>query len=304
MSVAELEKIIEALRPLHTPLGKPQPGDWLDRFDEPGQTFREYINGKPVVPQGTRRRIYLQPLGKFTDAQRKIVALTADFMGRFFDREVTVRDGLSLDLVPKEARRENPFQGQEQILTSYVLDKVLKPRLPEDAAVYLALTASDLWPGAGWNFVFGQASLRERVGVWSLYRKGDPAKSDDAFRFCLLRTLKTAVHETGHMFSMQHCTAFECGMCGSNSLAESDRRPLAFCPPCTAKVCWATGTDPAARYRKLAEFCTANGLKDEAAFYEKSLRALGEKTELEPASTSSPSSEKKAETGSERPSEP
>ncbi len=38
----------------------------------------------------------------------------------------------------------------------------------------LALTTSDLWPGEGWNFVFGQASLSERVGVWSLHRLGNP----------------------------------------------------------------------------------------------------------------------------------
>ena len=38
----------------------------------------------------------------------------------------------------------------------------------------LAITAFDLWPGPGWNFVFGQASLTERVGVWSMARNGDP----------------------------------------------------------------------------------------------------------------------------------
>jgi hypothetical protein len=27
---------------------------------------------------------------------------------------------------------------------------------PADALAYLALTASDLWPGEGWNFVFGR----------------------------------------------------------------------------------------------------------------------------------------------------
>ncbi len=71
-----------------------------------------------------------------------------------------------------------------------MLDKVLRRRLPDDACVFLALTASDLWPGAGWNFVFGQALLRERVGVWSIYRNGDPTESDDAYRLCLRRTIK------------------------------------------------------------------------------------------------------------------
>ena len=146
--------------------------------------------------------------------------------------------------------------------------------LPADAAAYIAFTASDLWPGAGWNFVFGQASLRERVGVWSIHRNGDPAESEASFRLCLLRTMKTAVHETGHIFSMRHCTAYECCMCGSNHRAESDRRPVLLCPECMAKVCWATRTDPIARYEKLAEFCRTHGLADAAEGYGKCLAAL------------------------------
>ncbi len=31
-----------------------------------------------------------------------------------------------------------------------------------------------LHAGKGWNFVFGQASLQDRVGVWSLHRQVDP----------------------------------------------------------------------------------------------------------------------------------
>jgi hypothetical protein len=41
-----------------------------------------------------------------------------------------------------------------------------------------------------------------------------------------------------------------------------------------AKVCWATGADPADRYRLLAEFCSENGLAREARFYERSLACL------------------------------
>ncbi len=67
---------------------------------------------------------------------------------------------------------------------------------------------------------------------------------------------------------------YECNLCGSNNRDESDRRPIALCPECLAKVCWACQSDPAARYRSLIEFCTRHGLKDEAAFYEKSLKAI------------------------------
>jgi len=265
------------LLPLHAKLGQPRPGDWLDQHDEPGQTFRQYVRGRPVRPTKERGVIYVQPLGDFNRTQRKVIDLTAEFMGIYFDLPVKVGEDLPLRMIPEKARRTHPTWGDKQILSTYVLYDVLRPRLPRDGCVFIALTASDLWPGAGWNFVFGQASLRERVGVWSIYRNGDPDESDDAFRLCLRRTLKTATHETGHMFSMQHCILYECNMCGCNHRGESDRRPLALCPHCLAKLCYATGADPEKRFEKLIAFCKKNGLAEEQAFYERSLSTMRER---------------------------
>ncbi len=274
--VRDLRRMIEKLEPLHEPLGKPQPGDWLWSHDEPGQTFDEYVRGRPVRPTGKRRVIYVQPLGPLTDTQRQIITLSAEFLGHYYDRPVKIRDDLPLSLIPTNARRKHPEWGVDQILSTYVLDKVLKPRLPDDAAAYIAFTAIDLWPGEGWNFVFGQASLRDRVGVWSINRNGDPDEGEDEFRLCLLRTLRTATHETGHMFSVKHCIQYECNMCGSNHREESDRRPLYLCPHCVAKVCYATEADPVERYQSLANFCHEHDLREESDFYQKSIDALTE----------------------------
>ena len=278
---AEFLKKVDAaakkIKPLHTRLGKPQPGDWLSRHEEPGQTFNQYLTSRPVTIRKPRDKLYIQPLGEFKGKSREIIDKTADFMARYFNVEVKIREPLSLDVIPEKARRVHPEWRMKQILAGHVLDDVLKPRLPRDAAAYIAFTTSDLWPGRGWNFVFGMASLSERVGVWSIYRNGDPEAGDAAFRLCLLRTIKTATHETGHMFSMKHCTLYECNMCGSNHRAESDRRPVFCCPECAAKIWWACRADPLERYRKLAEFYKANGFKDEHAFCLKSIAALGGK---------------------------
>ena len=61
---------------------------------------------------------------------------------------------------------------------------------------------------------------------------------------------------------------------GSNNLPEADRQPAWLCPQCMAKVCWAACYDPAQRYRNLAEFYRKAGLKEEAEFYRKALKAL------------------------------
>jgi archaemetzincin len=269
-----LPERFKKLLPLHKRLGEPGPMDWLAHHPEPGQTFRQYVGSRPVTPDRRRRTIYVQPLGEFTKTQQKIIELTAEYMGLYFGLPVSIRETFSLDLIPAEARRKHPSWGMDQILSTYVLQEVLYNRLPKDATAYIAFTPADLWPGEGWNFVFGQASLGHRVGVWSLYRFGDPDQSAEAFRLCLKRTIKTATHETGHMFSMTHCIQYECNMCGSNHLVESDRRPLWLCPHCLAKLCWATKVEPKKRFERLSAFCKKHGFEEEREFFQRSLAVL------------------------------
>lgn len=269
-----LRAAVEKVRPLHKVMGPPQPGDWLDTFKEPGQTFEEYLRGNPTRPSAERRVLYVQPLGRFTPAQTRVVELTADFLSRFFNLPVRVRAPAPLEHVPRKALRKSPVGSGRQIQTGYIMTEVLRPTLPADAAALIGFTSSDLFPDETLNYVFGQASLQERVGVWSLYWLGRPDASEDEFRLTLLRTLKIAAHETGHMFSVKHCTKYECVMNGTNSLLESDRHPLDVCPECTAKLCWAAGADPRERYARLADFCARHGLTAEQHLFEESARAL------------------------------
>ena len=290
-SAEQLKRVMGTLRPLHKPLGKPKPGDWLARFKEPGQTFDEYRRCDPILPRGTRRVLYIQPIGNFSAPQRKIIDLTAEYMKLYFTLPVKVNKTLPLKVIPASARRTHPTWGDKQILTTHILDETLPPLLAKDAAALIAFTPSDLWPGKGWNFVFGQATLRRRVGVWSIYRNGDPSKGPAEFRLCLLRTIKTATHETGHMFSMLHCTAYACNMCGSNNRVESDSHPSALCPECLAKVCWGAGADPLKRFVSLQRFCVAQGLGDQADFFARSIRALGGTVPSRPSPIRTPATE-------------
>lgn len=272
--LAELERLREALAPLHERPAKPGPGDWLAEHAEPGQTLEQYLASDPVVAAPGRDRLYIQPIGPFSRTERRILTLTADFMGRYFDLPVQVLPDLPLSVIPARAQREHPSWKVRQLHSGHLLDRVLRPRLPADAAALLGLTAVDLYPEPSWNFVFGQASLRNRVGVWSLARYGDPDASPRAFRLALLRTLKVATHETGHMFGIHHCTLWRCNLAGSNSLEESDAAPLALCPECLPKLLWATGGDARRHLARVGELARAHGLADEAAFYARQLAAL------------------------------
>ena len=60
--------------------------------------------------------------------------------------------------------RRNPWTGQTQLLTGDILN-ALEARLPKDGFALLGITMTDLYPDPSWNFVLGQASTRNRVGV-------------------------------------------------------------------------------------------------------------------------------------------
>jgi archaemetzincin len=267
----ELER---KLRPLADPLPPPRPGDWLAEHPEPGQTFDGYLDAHPVRKGDQLHTVYLCLVGGFSEAQHRVMDLTQEYLAVFFDSPVKVNRQVPLADIPARARRTHPSWGDRQVLTSYVLHEVLEPERPPDALAYLALTASDLWPGKGWNFVFGQANLRQRTGVWSIYRNGDPGESEAAFRLCLRRTVGTASHELCHVLTMRHCTAFRCLLNGSNHREERDARPLHLCPVCLRKLCWNLPVEPVPYLTRLKTFCRQNRLDAERDWYGKATAAL------------------------------
>jgi archaemetzincin len=103
--------------------------------------------------------------------------------------------------------------------------------------------------------------------VWSTARNGDPDAGPELRHVSVVRTLKTATHETGHMLGIKHCTAYECGMNGSNNTDERDRQPVEFCPECQAKLWWTCNLDPVARSETLSEIARTHELTALAAWW-------------------------------------
>jgi len=212
----------------------------------------------------------------------------ADYVRRYYALDVDVRAPIALEDVDI-TERENPHSGQRQLLTTDILSW-MQGELPDDAFGMIAITMIDLYPDPRWNFVFGQASLRERVGVYSFARY-DPAfyahgaaierptdeETDDETdreHLVLRRSLKVMAHELGHMFGMAHCPWFECAMNGSNHLEEADGRPMHLCPVDLRKLVWNVELDPVARYEALVEFYDTHGFDEEAAWTRERLRFL------------------------------
>jgi archaemetzincin len=130
----------------------------------------------------------------------------------------------------------------------------------------------DLYGGPRWNFLFGQASLRNRVGIYSFARFDarfygeEPPK--DWRRRVLLRSCKVLAHETSHMFGIHHCTFYHCVMNGSNHEFELDAQPLHLCPVDLRKLYYSIGFDVIEHHRRLLEFSKTHGFDEEARWLE------------------------------------
>lgn len=242
------------------PKGHPKPGEWLAQHDEGGQSLQDFMNSNPNRPDAQRNVIYLQPMGDWRGSSCPSLAALAHYAHSFFRQQVDVLPAISLGNIDV-SERQNPHEGQRQLLTTDIL-RLLARALPDDAFCVLGMSLIDLYPDPNWNFVFGQASLRNRVGVFSFARY----TSEGDAHLTLRRSLKVMAHEIGHMYGLTHCTYFECGLNGSNYLDESDRRPIHLCPVCLRKLQWSSNIDPAQRYFELDKAYRKLGFRESAEF--------------------------------------
>lgn len=259
------------------PIPSPQRADWLANHHEPGQTFAQFVRSMPNRPTRERRRIYLQPLGDFEASDHPNLEQIRQFAEVFYGLPVLMRSDVATDDLPIQRRRS--AQGLEQLKSTDILNW-LRSQVPRDAYCLLAVTMTDLYPDDRWNFVFGQASLRDRVGVYSFARytapsrdRGDAGEGDG---LVLQRACKVLAHETGHMFGMKHCIHFHCLMNGSNHLSESDRQPIHLCPVCLRKLQSSIEFDVSDRYEALHEFAESANWLDERDWLSSRIKSLRE----------------------------
>jgi archaemetzincin len=268
----ELARAFHAADPSFRPIPVPGPSDWLKNHSESGQTFAQYQMSEPNRPDELRHTIYIQPLGEFTEDVAPELRLVKDFAHAFFGMPIRELPVEAIENLPVQSR---PREQGQQILTTDVL-KWLKRRVPADAYCLLALTMTDLYPEPSWNFVFGQASLSDRVGVYSFARLGqqpDP-EAPSLEQLLLLRSCKILSHEAGHMFGIRHCIHFHCLMNGVNNLSEMDAAPIHLCPVCLRKLHDARPFHVVDRYRNLQSVCQKLGWDRESQWLDNRIQTI------------------------------
>lgn len=255
---------------LFSPLPSPPPfGSWQQAHPhEAAQPFGLYAkNNFPFSAE--KKYIFIQQLGTFAHEDSLLLHHCKVALATTFKRKVILLEP-DTTAPPAEAQRKNKYGGQPQWKSSYLLYNKLLKRRPDSTFAYLGFTGIDLYPSEKWNYVFGQASIRERTGVWSFHRfhRGTIAQGKDLAFF---RAIKTSIHETGHILGIRHCKAWNCVMSGSNNLKDLDARPVHFCPQCVAKLCRTTGQRPAAYFQEMASFWQKQHYAQQAEHYTKAM---------------------------------
>ena len=257
----------------------PKLGEWLHQFPESGQSLEQYkAKDSKVLLNSKRRMIVLQPLGVFSNDQRLLLESLKEYAQAYFQIPTRISKPIELPDPSKSTlarmlpldQRHNRCDRQYDAIA--VVNKLLLPKLPLDAVVYLGITMEDLY-AEDLNYVFGFGSFENRTGVYSLARYysefWNEAPTEQTKLLTLRRSLKVLNHETSHVFGLKHCIFYDCTMNGSNSLEETDRSSIHECPVCHEKLHWNLKFDPQKRFKSLREFYTKVGLLDEAAWISK-----------------------------------
>eukprot|EP00928_Gymnodinium_smaydae_P074503 TRINITY_DN57549_c0_g1_i1.p1 TRINITY_DN57549_c0_g1~~TRINITY_DN57549_c0_g1_i1.p1 ORF type:complete len:1191 (+),score=165.92 TRINITY_DN57549_c0_g1_i1:248-3574(+) len=277
----------------YRPIAIPEVGEWLAEHKESGQSFKSWERvSMKVRPHGHVNVIEIVLIGPWPLNAPPLEALTRYCEAFFMGCKVRIAEQ-AFPISSFAARSRCGIEGQLQICINDAMEALCKRRPARDVLCSVAITMADIYPiknGVAWNFVFGQASLVDGVGIFSFsrfypsgnfplqwtgqdvatgaYDAGTDGEGMDAVGLSnmLRSSCKVLTHEIGHIFGIRHCIYYECLMCGSNNLEEGEKKPAFLCPVDLRKLQSACGFDVEERYRALASLCDEFGWKDDSAW--------------------------------------
>ena len=283
----------DQLKVLHRPQPPAPEGAWRRDHLELGQSFRSFRHQNPTQPRDSEPKLLLRLLGEDSPVSQRIFSVLAEFLGHYYCSTVQVLPPLTTQDITGAGQRYRNDLGLIQYRTTDILALLSARDSASEFLVSAVLTDRDLWPGRGWNFVFGQADQFGHNAVFSWQRLGS-VQAAAALEPRFLQTLfQVSAHEVGHALGIKHCITYHCLMNGSNSLEEAEQQPLEACPVCLKKIAWRTGCQPKQRFEALASFYRKYGLEAEAAAAQQAALLFGTDsaaavTPRAPASPSSP----------------
>jgi len=148
---------------------------------------------------------------------------------------LTLRDHFSADclVLDQVVDLKGTFDvNRGQYHSTNLLGRLLDLAAPSDEVKILGITDVDLYIPI-LTFVFGEAQLKGRVALVSVYRLRQEfyGLQEDPELF-YGRIEKESVHELGHTFGLVHCRTSDCVMRFSNSVDDVDLKGVDFCPEC------------------------------------------------------------------------
>jgi len=142
---------------------------------------------------------------------------------------------LGVEVRISEINLKLPIEAFDELREQYNADKVLsylRKVVKVKRGKVLGVVNGDGY-SPGLNFVFGEAELNGNYGVIFLERLKEEFYGKPSSReLFLIRSLKEALHEIGHLYGLTHCPNPRCVMHFSNSISDTDIKEASYCRRC------------------------------------------------------------------------
>ena len=170
----------------------------------------------------TKIRMGVVPMGNVPEITVKTIA--ANILGYL---------NLDADILPPLKHPDYAYDEKRLQYNAGAIIKSLELEAFHDYSKVIGVVDVDLFVPI-LTHVFGEAKQGGKYALVSLFRlRKQQDGSASPMTVLLQRGAKVALHESGHLFNLLHCTDEQCLMHFSGELQDLDRTPLYFCRYCS-----------------------------------------------------------------------
>jgi archaemetzincin len=177
-------------------------------------------------PDGKKRVLYIQPFVPHPSEAE--IAFVVQAIAAFFSPTVSLLSAVPL---PKPAFYPPRQRYRAEKLLSY-----LNGHIPEAGLRVLGVTASDISTTKGSVFDWGILGLADMPGTSCVISSFRCKRRAAGPEHAMVRLGKTAVHELGHTFGLEHCASSGCLMEDAGGSVLTSDREYDFCPQCRSRL--------------------------------------------------------------------